>query len=139
MRLRLNPHSGEPIWRQIVEQIKFEVAAARLPSGAQLPSIRGLADELSVNPRTVVKAYEKLESLGLVLMKHGQGVFVANRTVDANAAARKRVLSDLCRRLLAEASRLGARTEEVIEILRQTARSMERTEPATAEQSKGQR
>lgn len=65
MHLQLNHQSGEPIYRQIVEQVKYAVAAGDLAPGARLPSIRELAGQLKINPRTVVKAYEELRAAGL--------------------------------------------------------------------------
>lgn len=126
MRIRLDHHSGEPIWRQIVEQVKYGVASAALEPGDQLPSIRALAGELNINPRTVVKAYEELDHMGLVVMRHGQGVFIANRRPDVTASARHRVLEELARRLLAEGARLGAGPDEVIALLESVAEKMER-------------
>lgn len=126
MRIRLDHHSGEPIWRQIVEQVKYGVASAALEPGAQLPSIRALAAELSINPRTVVKAYEELDHMGLVVMRQGQGVFVADRRPDVTASARRRLIADLGRRLLAEGARLGANADEVIKIVSEVADEMER-------------
>ena len=124
IRLRLDHHSGEPIWRQIVEQVKYAIAAGRIESGSQLPSIRALAAELAINPRTVVKAYEELAHMGLVVMRHGQGVFVSQTQVETSAGTRRRVLEDLCRRLLAEASRLGADPEEVTKMIERIAMEM---------------
>ena len=128
MYFRLDHHSGETIWRQIVEQVKYRIAAGQAAPGDRLPSIRSLAGELKINPRTVVKAYEELAHMGLVVMRQGQGVFVMDRRVDTTAAARRRVLCDLSRRLLAEASRLGADSNEVIEVIRKTAEEMEHGE-----------
>ncbi|MHC4714852.1 MAG: GntR family transcriptional regulator, partial [Planctomycetota bacterium] len=73
MYIRLDHSSGEPFYRQIVEQVKYAVAAARVVPGDRLPSIRGLAGRLKINPRTVVKAYEELAHAGLVVMRQGQG------------------------------------------------------------------
>lgn len=124
MYLRLDHHSGEPIWRQIVEQIKYRIAAGQLESEQLLPSIRALAGELSINPRTVVKAYEELEHAGLVVMRQGQGVYVAGRRADTPAGTRRRAIAELGRRLLAEASRLGAAPEEVLEIMKSLGEEM---------------
>lgn len=125
MRLRLDHHSGEPIYRQIVEQVKFRVACAELADGEKLPSIRALASELKINPRTVVKAYEALQNASLVVMKHGQGVFVSTGRAVAPADVRRQRLEEMLRRLLAEAFRMGADAEEVGEIMRAVAREME--------------
>ena len=125
MYLHLDHHSGEPIYRQVVEQVKYRVASGQLEPGQQLPSIRALAGQLKINPRTVVKAYEQLQHAGLVVMRHGQGVFVTAARETLPAAARKKALADLARRLLAEASRMGATPEETIAIIEQVAGQME--------------
>lgn len=126
MPVRLDHRSGEPIYRQIVEQVKYQIARGDLRPGEQLPSIRALAAELSVNPRTVVKAYETLQHAELVVMRHGQGVFVAEDRGSVPAAARRKALAEMARRLLAEASRLGADADEVREVIRDVSREMEK-------------
>ena len=125
MNVRLDPRSGEPIYRQIVEQVKYLVARGDLHPGEQLPSIRALAAELGVNPRTVVKAYETLQHGDLVVMRHGQGVFVAEDRGSVPAAARRKALTRMARRLLAEASRLGAGADETLDVVRDVSREME--------------
>jgi GntR family transcriptional regulator len=126
LRLRLDHHSGEPIYRQIVEQIKYQAAGGRLAGGERLPSIRALARDLKINPRTVVKAYEALEGAGLVVMRHGQGVFLNTRRPAVSASERRKTLSDMARRLLAEGARMGATPEEVLDVVRDQAREMEK-------------
>ena len=125
MQIHLNHHSGEPIYRQIVEAVKFAVARADLSEGDQLPSIRNLANELGINTRTVVKAYDELVHAGLVVRQHGRGVFITSPQGLLPAARRRGVLVDLSQRLLAEAKRLGADSDEVISILEQVANEME--------------
>jgi GntR family transcriptional regulator len=122
--LRIDHHTGEPIYRQIVEQIKYMVACGRLAEGARLPSIRELGRDLRINPRTVVKAYEELQNAGLVVMRHGQGAFIATNRGHIPAGARRKAIGDLARRLLAEASRMGATPAEVLEIVEDTAGEM---------------
>ena len=136
MYFRLDHHSGEPIYRQIVEAVKYRVACGQLAPEAQLPSIRALAEELGINPRTVVKAYEELEHAGVVIMRHGQGVFVAEGQAAAPAGVRRQALTDLARRLLAEASRLGADPEDVLDIVRDEAQRMAEARPTAEGTSK---
>jgi len=126
MTIRLDHRSGEPIYRQIVEQVKYMVARGDLKPGAQLPSIRVLAADLDVNPRTVVKAYETLEHAALVVMQQGQGVFIAENRGSVPSSARRKVLTEMARRLLAEASRLGAGAEETLGVVRDVAKDMEK-------------
>ncbi len=83
----VDPHDHVPIYEQIVEHICGAVAAGVYRPGEMLPSIRGLALELIVNPNTVQRAYQELERQGLVNTRKGLGIFVA---ADGNASARSR-------------------------------------------------
>lgn len=127
MQIHLDHHSGEPIYRQIVEAIKFDVARGRLSAGDRLPSIRQLANELGINMRTVVKAYEELVHVGLAVMQQGRGVFITAPQGVLPAERRRNVLVELIQRLLAEAKRLGADPPEVVELLQEVALEMEET------------
>ena len=124
MHLHINHHSGEPIYRQIVETIKFRIASGELAEGTRLPSIRELAGQLQVNMRTVGKAYQGLEQAGLVVMQHGRGVFVTSPQAMLPTRQRRNLLLEHARRLLAEAARLGATPEEVIEIIESATQKM---------------
>ena len=124
MYLRINYQSGEAIYRQIVEQVKYTVASGELIPGKRLPSIRELAKQLKINPRTVVKAYEELRSAGLAVMRQGQGVFITDNQATLPGKVRKKQIEDMSRRLFAEAARLGADNTEVIKIVKETAKKM---------------
>ena len=125
MYLHLDHHSGEAIYRQIVEAIKYKAASGQLAVDERLPSIRTLAEELKINPRTVVKAYEELQHAGLVVMRQGQGVFVAANQGATPQSVRRKAIGDMARRMLAEAFRLGAEKDEVLKIIESEARKME--------------
>ena len=125
MQIHLDHHSGEPIYRQIVEAIKFDVAREKLAEGDRLPSIRELANTLGINMRTVVKAYEELCHAGLAVMQQGRGVFITAPQSLLPPTRRKQVLQEMIRRLLAEARTLGATPEEVKLLFNQTAQEME--------------
>jgi GntR family transcriptional regulator len=124
MYLLINYQSGEAIYRQIVEQVKYKVASGELIPGERLPSIRELAKQLKINPRTVVKAYEELRSAGLAVMRQGQGVFITDNQATLPGKVRKKQIEDMSRRLFAEAARLGADSTEVIKIVKETAKKM---------------
>ena len=124
MYLHLNHNSGEPIYRQIIEAIKYRVASGQLAADERLPSIRSLAEELKINTRTVVKAYEELEHAGLVVMRHGQGVFVATNHGITPESVRRKAIGEMARRMLAEAFRLGADKEEVLKVIQSEADKM---------------
>ncbi len=124
MYLRLNYQSGEAIYRQIVEQIKYRVASGELSPGQRLPSIRELAKQLKINPRTVVKSYEELRAAGLAVMRQGQGVFVTENQALASSRTRQKAIADMTRRLFSEAMRIGADKEEILRIINKTAQEM---------------
>ncbi len=125
MRLILNHHSGEPIWRQIVEQVKYLAASGKLKDGDILPSIRVLAGELKINPRTVAKAYEELRNGGLVVMQRGRGAFITEHRDPVPSSVRQRILREQARRLLAEGARLGVDAEEVMRLLAEEAEELD--------------
>jgi GntR family transcriptional regulator len=76
----LNPQSGVPIYRQLLEQIRRMVTSGQLPAGTELPSIRDVAVEHAVNPMTVSKAYSLLEAEGLLARNRGKPMTVATRS-----------------------------------------------------------
>ena len=76
----LNPHSGVPIYRQLLDQVRRMVAGGQLAAGTELPSIRDLAVKHAVNPMTVSKAYSMLEAEGLLERHRGKPMTVAGRS-----------------------------------------------------------
>jgi GntR family transcriptional regulator len=109
--------SGEPIYVQLVRQIKHAVATRALPHGAQLPSVRQLASELVVNPNTIVRAYRELEHAGLLEGVPGRGWYVAYGTTRLRDEERRRRLQSFIDQLWAEGRALGYTTDEVAEIV----------------------
>ena len=77
MNLIINHTSMEPIYEQIVAQIKAEVIEGRMTAGDALPSVRVLSRELKIGALTVKKAYDNLEEEGLIVTVHGKGSFIA--------------------------------------------------------------
>jgi GntR family transcriptional regulator len=86
---RVNPSSGVPLYVQLIEQVKHAVETGALRAGEQLPTIRKLAEELVMNPNTVVRAYRELEHEGLVELRHGSGAFITGGVVDRAKLMRK--------------------------------------------------
>ena len=125
MRISLNHHSGDPLYRQVVEAIRLRIAKGEFEAGEQLPSIRDLAAQLQINSRTVVKAYEELDRAGLVVMQQGRGVFVASNRAALPANERRKRLRELTVKLLVEARQVGSNLDEVIEIIHETAKELE--------------
>ena len=114
---RLDSASGVPFYRQIIEQVLLAVADGRLAAGAQLPTVRQLAVDLSVNPNTVAKAYREMEIRGIVQTQQGTGTFVATRKADRRGSERKRVLEGLLDRFVSLASASGFSIVELSEAL----------------------
>ena len=77
--MAIDPNSHTPVFMQIVDHIRTGMAAGVYRPGEMLPSVRGLAVDLLVNPNTVQRAYEELEREGLVYSRRGIGLFVAKR------------------------------------------------------------
>src|SRR5689334_1536489 len=125
MQLHLSAHDGLPIYRQIVNQVKYLVAAGRLAPGEELPPIRTLAEQLVVNPNTVARAYLELERAGIVNKRHGSGTYVSDSGSPLKRAERRRVLSERIDALLAEARHLQVELEEVVQLINERARAMQ--------------
>lgn len=73
--IQIVPGDARPIFRQIVDEIRKEIATGNIPAGAKLPSVRGLAMQLTINANTVAKAYTELTNLGVLESRKGLGVF----------------------------------------------------------------
>ena len=113
---RLDSSTGVPFYRQIIDQVLLAVGDGRLKPGTQLPTVRQLAVDLSVNLNTVAKAYREMEIRGIVQTQQGTGTFIAART-GAKSREKRKALQDLVDRLLANAEALGVPMEDVVEAL----------------------
>ena len=87
--MRLSPTSGTPLYLQLVERLKHSIATGAIKAGEQLPSVRKMAEDLVINPNTVVRAYRDLESEGIVELRHGSGVFVRESVAGRAGVMRK--------------------------------------------------
>ena len=114
MKLRIDPKSGVPFYRQIIEHVKFGIAAGDLEPGEQLPTVRQLAVDLSINPNTVVRAYRELEIEGLLDTQQGSGTFVGTKRPSVDRTERRRMLDQILTDMLARASSYGVTLEELI-------------------------
>lgn len=126
MWFHIDPSSGTPIYRQIVDQVRQAVASGVLRAGDRLPSVRELAVELTVNPNTIAKAYQDLERDGVLETPRGRGSFIADQARPQPIAERLREFGEAVDRLVADAYRLRIPTEQVLELVRQRADEAER-------------
>ena len=106
--------SGVPAYRQIIDQVLGAISAGTLQGGDQLPTVRQLAVDLSINPNTVVRAYRELEIRGILTTQQGIGTFVTTQPVPVDEAVRQRQLDHLIGDLLARAGAAGLTADEVV-------------------------
>ena len=125
MQLHLSPRDGLPIYRQIVNQVKYLVVAGRLAPGEELPPIRSLAEQLVINPNTVARAYLELERAGLVTKRHGSGTYVSDGGSPLKRAERLKLLTHRTDALLAEARHLEVELDELVDLIRQRSKVMQ--------------
>ena len=117
MKFQCDPASRQPIYRQLMDQVRAAVAKGRLKSGERLPSVRRLSRELIVNPNTVARAYTELEREGVLNTRQGLGVFVAERNAELTKKARRDRLLESLDRFLTEAVHLGFGADEVVALV----------------------
>src|ERR1700744_315745 len=79
---RLDPHSGVPVYRQLIDQVQSGIAAGTLAAGVQLPTVRQVAVDLAINPNTVLRAYREMEIRGLLDTEQGTGTFIPHRKLE---------------------------------------------------------
>ena len=123
----IDPSSGVPIYRQIVDQVRHAVAGGTLRPGDRLPAVRELAIELAVNPNTIAKAYQDLERAGIIETLRGRGTFVAEGSVQMTGRERVESLEPIVDRLVAEARLLGMSDEELLRLVEQKIAERSRT------------
>ncbi len=114
MLMQLDFRGGDPIYTQIVEHIKHQIAGGQLKPGDQLPTVRQLALDLRVNFNTVARAYRLLDEAGVISTQQGRGTFILEQPPPADQKKLRRAkLLDVTRRYLDEVRRLGYTLDEV--------------------------
>jgi GntR family transcriptional regulator len=114
---RLDLHSGVPVYRQIIDQVLGGIAAGTLTAGYQLPTVRQVAVDLSINPNTVVRAYRELEIRGVLETQQGTGTFISQQKVKHDEVERQRQLTQLVSEFVSRAGASGFTIEELQEQL----------------------
>jgi GntR family transcriptional regulator len=118
-RLQLDLRSGVPVYRQIMDQVLGAVASGRLTSGDQLPTVRQLAVDLSINPNTVIRAYRELEIRGFLDTHQGSGTFVSQQRVEQDDEERVRKLDLIVSDAIARAGAEGFTAKQVLDRLKE--------------------
>ncbi|MGE5250661.1 MAG: GntR family transcriptional regulator [Bacteroidota bacterium] len=112
--IQLDLRSGLPIYIQIIEQIKQQIADERLRPGDQLPTVRALAQELRVNFNTVARAYRMLDESGVISTQQGRGTYIMEKPPpELVERLRQEALTGLARRFIRDAARLGFSGAEI--------------------------
>jgi GntR family transcriptional regulator len=114
---RLDPRSGVPVYRQLIDQVQGAIAMGVLRPGDQLPTVRLVAVELAINPNTVMRAYRELEIRGFLDTQQGTGTFVADRPDGISDEDRERMLFQLVGEFVARAGAAGVTIQELIRAL----------------------
>jgi GntR family transcriptional regulator len=110
----LDPKTGAPFYRQIIDQIKFGIASGKLAVGEQLPTVRSLAVELKVNLNTVAKAYKELEIQNILETHQGTGTFINFSEVTMSEKEKQTKIQDICREYMTIAFAYGFSIDELI-------------------------
>jgi GntR family transcriptional regulator len=118
---RLDSKSGVPVYRQLIDQVLVAIASGTLSSGDQLPTVRQLAVDLSINPNTVVRAYKELEIRGMLTTQQGTGTFITAKKVKSDEAQRQKRLSQMVGEFVARVSAEGYTVDEIQERLSELA------------------
>jgi GntR family transcriptional regulator len=127
MLLRIDSTNGVPLYLQIAKEVKHSIAIGSLKPGEQIPSVREIALQITVNPNTVAKAYRELESQGIVETKRGTGTFVSKTIVDITQEERQKIISELMDRAIDEARHLQMSEDEMTNLLLERVQAFKRT------------
>ena len=114
---RLDAGSGVPVYRQLIDQVLGGMAAGALAAGDQLPTVRQVAVDLSINPNTVARAYRELEIRGVLDTQQGMGTFVGRQKVRRDDVERRRQLHQLVGEFVSRAGAAGFTVAELLEQL----------------------
>ena len=117
IQIQIDKTGGIPFYRQIIDAVKSGIATGRLKPGDQLPTVRQLAGDLSINLNTVSRSYTELEITGLVDTQMGSGTFVSNKKIEQGEVERQRILDELCQQLLSRATSHGLSLDDILENL----------------------
>jgi len=120
MLLVIDHHNGVPAYRQIMDQIKLQIAAGVLPAGTEMASTRGLSAELSLNPMTISKAYNLLEREGVLERRRGQTLVVRALPAGEQQTNKLEPLRQHLASAAVLARQLGISREQALKLFRET-------------------
>jgi GntR family transcriptional regulator len=115
VNIHIAPGDTRPIFKQIVDGIRMEIACGNLPVGSKLPSVRGLAMQLTINANTVAKAYNELTSQGLLEARQGLGLFVNQPRQQLNLAEQQKRLDNAVQTLVNQVAYLDFEPQQILD------------------------
>lgn len=118
-RFALDLHTGVPVYRQLIDQVRAGVASGTLAAGDQLPTVRQLAVDLAINPNTVMRAYRELELGGMLETHQGTGTFISDKKIEKKSSERDRQLGQMAGEFAARAGAAGFTLDELIDRMRE--------------------
>jgi GntR family transcriptional regulator len=116
--LSVDPSDAIPLWKQIEDNVRRLVASGALKPASAMPSVRDLARDLSINPATVAKGYQRLVDAGILVVKRGEGTFVAEKPPSVPRGEREKELEGGAMRYASLAVTIGAAPDEAVERVR---------------------
>ncbi len=115
MQIRIDNASGRPVYQQIIDQVKRDIALGRLTRDEKLPTVRQLAGRLAINPNTIAKAYRQLEQEGIIVTRPGTGAFVGSLDSSLSRAVKRKVVSEELERITVEAFHMQIDNQTLLE------------------------
>lgn len=120
MFFSIEPSNGVAIYDQVVRQVKYAVAEGSLSPGDRVPSVRQLAGQLALNPNTIARAYQQLQSDGVLETQRGLGMVVRQEAPQHCAAERQTLLAERLRGVIREATRGGLQADQLRKLFEQS-------------------
>jgi GntR family transcriptional regulator len=116
---RLDAHNGVPVYRQLINQVQAALASGTLTAGDQLPTVRRVAVDLTVNPNTVARAYREMEIHGFLDTQQGTGTFITEQKVEYSPRDRERMLRQLIKDFISRAGAAGFTLKQLLAALQE--------------------
>jgi GntR family transcriptional regulator len=114
MQIKIDNASDRPVYQQIIDQVKRDIAIGRLGKDEKLPTVRQLAGQLAINPNTIAKAYQQMEREGIITTRPGSGAFVANLDSNLNNSVKKKLISEDLERAVVDAFHMQIDSETLL-------------------------
>ena len=115
MQFNIDNTSGRPVYQQIMDQVKRDIALGRLLKDEKLPTVRQLAGQLAINPNTIAKAYRQLEQEGIIVTKAGAGAFIANLDSNLSKTVRRKIVIEEIERIIVDAFHMQIEKQNLLD------------------------